>query len=144
MLERLRRLNLAGPLLIAPGTAEKLNEFLKLNPRMPKERLFVDDSSNYQTYKAMGFGRLDFNKPIEDVQGLTAPSLDPATWFTYLSNVMKLSPIRDPAEGVPEGVLLLGGTFVVKGTEVVYARADRLPGDYPKPETVFAELEGKR
>ncbi|CAE7245764.1 unnamed protein product [Symbiodinium sp. CCMP2456] len=31
-----------------------------------------------------------------------------------------------------QGVLLLGGTFVVRGAEVAYAWADRIPGDYPR------------
>lgn len=143
MLQRLKKLNLAGPLMVAPGTVEQLNEFVRLNPSVDKKRLFVDNTPNYENYKNVGFTKLDFNKPLEDAKGLTltAPAMDPMMVLNYMGSVMKLSPVRDVTAGVPEGVLLLGGTFVTKSDKVVYARADRIPGDYPKPAEVFKQLE---
>jgi|TARA_B100001142_G_scaffold227588_1_gene225698 hypothetical protein len=38
--------------------------------------------------------------------------------------------------GVPEGVLRLGGTFVIDGEDVVYAHRENLPGMSPKIEDV--------
>jgi hypothetical protein len=38
---------------------------------------------------------------------------------------------------VPEGVLRLGGTFVVKGDKVLYQWNDRLPGDHPDIQEVL-------
>lgn len=62
-------------------------------------------------------------------------------WWKYFTNVMKLSPI-DPEStgGIPEGVLRLGGTFVVEGDEVLYQWSDQIPGDHPDPREVLQSL----
>jgi hypothetical protein len=61
-------------------------------------------------------------------------------WFKYLSNVGKLTDMKPkPSDkGAPEGVLRLGGTFVVKGPSVVYAWEDPLPGVDPDVDIVVA------
>ena len=38
---------------------------------------------------------------------------------------------------IPEGVLRLGGTFVVSGNDIVYRWSDRLPGDHPDIQQVL-------
>ncbi len=40
--------------------------------------------------------------------------------------------------GVPEGVLRLGGTFVLNGNDVLYAQAEELPGMSPEIKDVLA------
>ena len=51
-----------------------------------------------------------------------------------LTNVAAVAPIRKdkPMTGVPEGVLRLGGTFVLDGDDVNYAHAEELPGTSPE------------
>lgn len=139
MLEELKSLGLAGPLLISVGSPDKLVRFLELNPTLPRDRVFVDASQNYEAYKAMNFLSLDSKMGARNLEGLTmtAPNLDAGTWFGYLTSVVTLSPIRAGEAGIPEGVTLLGGTFVLSGEQVVYASADRIPGDYPKPSDVL-------
>jgi len=57
-------------------------------------------------------------------------------------NVMALSPVRkDEPLSFPEGVLRLGGTFVLDGEDVVYAFADELPGKHPEVADVMAAVE---
>lgn len=118
-------------------TAEKLQKFLELNPNVPEERIFVDSSKTFEAYKAVGFGKLT------DADASTKPKMKPPgfsvkEWWKYITNVVALSPI-DPNEkltGPPEGVLRLGGTFVLKGNDIVYAWADALPGAHPDPGDV--------
>mmetsp|Transcript_16837 Transcript_16837/g.39951 ORF Transcript_16837/g.39951 Transcript_16837/m.39951 type:complete len:92 (+) Transcript_16837:1576-1851(+) len=87
----------------------------------------------------MNFGRIG-SKPVEGVS-LEAPDLGGVSgMLRYFSKITALAPQQKDSAGVPEGVLLLGGTFVVRGEEVVYAWADRIPGDYPRPSEVFAGL----
>lgn len=138
MLKRVEDQGLAGPLMVAPGTAAQLNEFLEQLPEA-RNKVCVDDSENYQAYAAMNFGLIG-DRPAGDVQ-MQAPDLGGIDGvFKYLSKVVSLAPEQKDEDGIPKGVLLLGGTFVVKDAEVVYAWADRIPGDYPKPAEVFAGL----
>lgn len=134
--------------MIAPGKSEQLKRFLELNPKVPKDRVFVDDSDNYKAFKAMKFGSLDKDMPGRENVKMQAPDLGFGGWLDYMGNVVALSPIREGEEGVPQGVKLLGGTFVVgKGKEegdkerVLFASADRLPGDYPRPDAVLSAIE---
>ena len=118
-------------------TAEKLRKFLELNPNVPEERIFVDSSKTFEAYKAVGFGKLT------DADASTKPKMKPPgfsvkEWWKYITNVVALSPIapNEKLTGPPEGVLRLGGTFVLKGNDIVYAWADALPGAHPDPEDV--------
>ena len=118
-------------------TAEKLQKFLELNPEVPADRVFVDTSKTFEAYKAAGFGNLT------DVDKSTKPEMKPPgfslqDWWKYITNVIALSPI-DPNEkltGPPEGVLRLGGTFVLNGDDIAFAWADAVPGAHPEPEDV--------
>lgn len=138
--------------MIAPGKSDQLKRFLELNPTVPMDRVFVDDSENYKAFKAMKFGSLDQELPGRENVKMQAPDLGGlGGWFDYMGNVVALSPIREGEEGVPQGVKLLGGTFVVgKGKEegdkerVLFASADRLPGDYPRPDTVLGAVDALR
>jgi len=142
VLNRLKANDLAGPLMIAPGSVEQLNEFLDELPELARDKVFVDNSDSYEAYRAMRFGRLEFGKSLPDGLSLQAPEMGGFDgWFRYLNKVVSLSP--KPAKGsnsVPEGVTLLGGTLVVRDEQVIYAWADRIPGDHPKPHGVFESL----
>lgn len=131
---------IAGPIFISIGDEEKLKAFLDKNPHIPTTQAFVDDDlKTFGAYKAAGFGRFDEQDPevAKQVQ-MTAPS--GINWWNYATTVMKVSPIpKDQKFGeVPEGVLRLGGTFVVSGDDIVYRWSDRLPGDHPNVQEVLS------
>lgn len=131
-----------GPLFVSIGDVDKLSKFLELNPAIPRAQMFVDDY-NFNAYKAAGFGSMgDIGKlDAKDIK-LTAPRLGGiGGWWKYLSNVAAISPIEKGKSGVPEGVLRLGGTFVVKGDEVVYLWKDKVPGDTPDLEQIMTFVE---
>mmetsp|Transcript_13483 Transcript_13483/g.17036 ORF Transcript_13483/g.17036 Transcript_13483/m.17036 type:complete len:123 (+) Transcript_13483:514-882(+) len=102
--------------------------------------MFVDDY-DFGAYKAVGFKSFtEVDK--ETVKGvkMSAPELSFKQWLSYAGNVGKVSPIpKDMKFGeVPEGVLRLGGTFVVSGQDVVYQWSDRIPGDHPDIDEVVS------
>ena len=99
--------------------------------------LFVDDSPERDAYTGQGFGKIGDVKP--ETSEMSKPGFTPSQWWSYLSNVMSLSPVpKDIKFGeVPQGVLQLGGTFVIEGDDVTYAWADPIPGQHPEPEDVL-------
>ena len=89
--------------------AEKMNKFLDINPMVPRERLFVDDSPTFAAYASAGFKNIgeDQKTSLADATKLTAPRLSAGAWRRYLTNVASLSPVPDGLKfgEVPEGVL---------------------------------------
>ena len=137
--------NIAGPIFISIGDAEKLNVFLDKNPYVPRDQALVDNYS-FGAYEAAGFGR--FDEQDDDLakaamKNMQAPALGFKGAWNYATSVMKVSPIpKDMKFGdIPEGVLRLGGTFVVKGDEILYRWSDRLPGDHPDINKVWSIAE---
>jgi len=123
--------------------------FCKQNPKIPRDSIFVDnDYKNFQAYESVGFtsSLTDEQTKInaKDVK-LQAPDLSMKQWMSYLGNVIKLSPVpKDQKFGeFPEGVLRLGGTFYVRGDDVLYQWNDRLPGDHPVIDDVLAIATAK-
>mmetsp|Transcript_123423 Transcript_123423/g.360409 ORF Transcript_123423/g.360409 Transcript_123423/m.360409 type:complete len:162 (-) Transcript_123423:180-665(-) len=140
----MRALGLAGPLMVSTGTPEQLATFLKANPVVPPECAFVDSSPDYDAYSNVGFGKLEFGKPVPDAEGLSLGPPDLGGfggWMDYFGNVAAVSPKPKEEGQFPEGVKLLGGTVALRGQEVVFASADRVPGDYPAPAAVLERLE---
>lgn len=111
-----------------------MERFLDLNPLVPRRSLYVDDSPDFAAYATAGFGKIGDNDDLKmsDIQ-MKAPQLGFGGWWRYLTNVAALSPVPSDLKfgQVPEGVLRLGGTFVIDGDEVLYAHADSFPGDHP-------------
>lgn len=115
-----------------------MTKFLDLNPLVPRKSLFVDDTPTFEAYTSAGFGKIgdkisDTQVPRESIK-FKAPEMGgPGGWMRYLTNVASLSPVpKDLKFGeVPEGVLRLGGTFVIDGASVLFAHADKFPGDHP-------------
>jgi len=126
--------------LVSIGTVEKLNTFFEAFPDIPRDVMFVDDSRNFALYEACGFGKFTDAKPTKEQAQLKSPDFTFGDWWRYLSNVSKLAPIRPDEKGVPEGVLRLGGTFVLSGDSVEYAFADALPGAHPDINDVLAKV----
>lgn len=122
-----------GPLFVSIGDAEKLNTFLELNPRIPRELALVDDYS-FKAYNAAGLGKIgDDSKAAQEALASGLPPPNGVDWWKYATNVMKISPVpKDlPFGQIPEGVTRLGATFVVDGNDIKYVWADRIPGDHP-------------
>jgi len=138
---------IAGPLFISIGDDKKLGAFLGKNPKIPREQAFVD-GYEFSAYKAAGFGNFDDTDKDEAkaaMKSMAAPDLEGGIkgWFDYFSVVGKVSPV--PADmkfgEIPEGVLRLGGTFVVSGDKIVYRWSDRVPGDHPDIREVLEIAE---
>lgn len=105
--------------------------------------MFVD-GYQFKAYESAGFGRFDQGagkESAKQVKNMSAPDMDGGIvgWWNYLTNVAKLSPLpKDMKFGeFPEGVVRLGGTFVVNGDNILYRWSDRLPGDHPNIEQVL-------
>ena len=69
----------------------------------------------------------------------------PRKWFTYLANVMEVSPIPEDKSqlklgDVPPGVKVLGGTYAIDGDDVVFSHMDEVPGATPEIEEVVASV----
>jgi hypothetical protein len=104
--------------------------------------MFVDDY-DFNAYKNVGFGSMkDFQKNDTEQLKLSAPKLGGfGGWWKYLSNVAAISPVEQGKAGIPEGVLRLGGTFVVKGEQLLYLWSDIIPGNTPDLEDVMLFVE---
>lgn len=128
---KLAQNSVVGPIFVSIGDAEKLNKFLDLNPAVPRDLAFVDDYS-FAAYESAGLGVAGKDMDTRGTK-LTNPGLSMQQWWSYVTNVVGLSPVpKDLKFGeVPAGVLRLGGTFVVRGDEVLYAWKDKIPGDHP-------------
>mmetsp|Transcript_24801 Transcript_24801/g.35570 ORF Transcript_24801/g.35570 Transcript_24801/m.35570 type:complete len:271 (+) Transcript_24801:40-852(+) len=139
--------NISGPFFISIGDQEKLQKFLELNPFMEREKVFVDDFTDFKAYKAVGFGRFDqTDKEVAKQVKLSAPTIGGIkSWWKYFTNLNVLSPIPQGLTfgQIPEGVLRLGGTFVVSGDDIIYRWSDRLPGDHPDVKQVLKIAQEK-
>ena len=112
------------------------------------------DDYSFGAYKSVGFGTfVDVDRDVAKsaMKNMSAPNLDGGIvgWWNYLTNVIKLSPIPNDTSNmkfgdIPEGVLRLGGTFVVKDDEILYRWNDGVPGDHPNIQEVYEiAKEGK-
>jgi hypothetical protein len=141
--QKLNDNNVLGPIFVSVGDSTKLNIFLEKNPLINKQNMFVDSSSKFDAYDTAGFTKKFTDTSPEDAKAvkLSPPKLNFKQWITYITSVGQVSPIpKDQGfgGGVPEGVLRLGGTFVVKGNDIIYQWNDRLPGDHPDIDEVLS------
>ena len=132
---------IAGPIFVSIGDPEKLQAFLDKNPYIDPNQALVD-GYDFEAYKAAGFGRFDEqDKDLakEGAANIGAPTLGLEGWWNYMTSVMKVSPIPPDMKfgDIPEGVLRLGGTYVVQGDQILYRWSDRVPGDHPDIEEVM-------
>ena len=99
----------------------------------------MDWSRTFDLYEAAGFGKIGAVAPAN--AHIKPPAFGWREWWAYLSNVAALAPIRKdvPMTGVPEGVLRLGGTFVLDGDDVAYAHSEELPGMSPEVNDVMRD-----
>ena len=135
---------IAGPVFISIGDQDKLNLFLKNNPKVPRDCLLVDNYT-FDAYNTVGFGRIgqDMDRTVKGARRLQFPPLNPRRWLAYLRSVIRLSPIPSgKVTSFPEGVTVLGGTFGVDGNKIVFSHQDGVPGDHPVPREVIKQLIG--
>ena len=124
------------------GDKEKLGKFLNLNPAVPRELAFVD-GYELEAYAAAGFGSFGQGATPDATKAATRnmkpPGFGTKQWWSYLTNVASLSPIPTGLKfgEVPQGVLRLGGTFLVREDEVIFAHSDKIPGDHPNIDTIM-------
>jgi len=129
-----------GPVFISVGTQEKAEKFLEINPKVPRSLFFVDDTENFEAFAVTGFGSIGEAMPE---MRFAPPGMDPFQWLQYLANFFFLTPLKTDANGlpkaeVPEGVLKLGGVFVLEGDDIVYAYAEPVPGQHAPIKDVLA------
>ena len=119
----------------------KLTKFLELNPDLPKDRCFVDESRTFDVYEAAGFGKIGDTKPADI--NIKPPGFSFGQWFSYLSNVAALAPIRkdEPLRGPPEGVLRLGQAPSCWTAGTSCTRTASLPGTSPEVKDVLADAK---
>lgn len=140
--------NIDGPWFVSIGNSEKLLKFLELNPNIPSDRIFVDDYNSLETYKSIGFENFsNIDTKVLKTVKIRIPKLNFNSWIKYVMNVPTIAPLS-PTEsifktGLPEGGLKNGGTFVVKGDDVIYQWYDRIPGDYPSINDIIEIAKAK-
>jgi hypothetical protein len=104
------------------------------------------DDYDMKAYQSLGLQTLETTNDIaakDAIRQLKAPNLGGwKGWWNYLSNSIQLAPIPKDSKpnGIPQGVLMLGGTFVVDGDEVLFWYEDPLPGVEPNLNEVLNVL----
>lgn len=130
---------IAGPIFVSIGNADKLGAFLDANPDVPRGNIFVDDL-DFDAYNAMDLPKMILDDNVKGAK-VYFPGLSFGQWMSYFSLFNKLAPVPDFEKleigSTPEGVLRLGGTFVVDGNDVVYQWIDRIPTDTPDVDQVL-------
>jgi len=129
----LKQAGVAGPVFVSVGESSQLAKFLELNPKIPKQSTFVDDSTDFDAYTTAGFVQVWENNAMGG-----PPRLSGGEWWKYVTNMMSLTP-KQEGGGMPKGALKLGGTFVIEDDRVIYAWADSKPGDLPIVDDVLKE-----
>ena len=117
---------------------------MEINPAVTPSSAFVDDY-NLEAYTAAGLTKMDTSSKLPEGTSLKPPDMGGfGGWWKYLKNVASVSPAPSAevsSEQVLDSVLRLGGTFVVKGDEVVYQWNDFIPGDTPDLKEVLQAVK---
>mmetsp|Transcript_125963 Transcript_125963/g.268751 ORF Transcript_125963/g.268751 Transcript_125963/m.268751 type:complete len:134 (+) Transcript_125963:1090-1491(+) len=122
----------AGPWFVSVGGPTQLTRFLELNPTVSRDRTFVDPSKDVAGYKSLGL-RPDFSGG----EGVRIGPPEGIDWLSYLGNVTAVSPQIENNQDLGK-VTQQGGTFILEGEDkVLFASADRLPGDEPRVNDVL-------
>jgi len=126
---------------VSIGEPEKLIKFLEMNPKVSEDKIFMDDY-NFKAYDHLGFQKFgldqDFFANLNRVQFPKLRGL--IKWWQYFTSIPTIAPFEEGKYGVPEGGLKLGGTYIVRDSDVLYEWRDKLPGDLPDPKDVMTKL----
>jgi hypothetical protein len=141
-----------GPIFVSIGNVDQLEVFLEQNPKIPRDKILVDDYDHKSYKETMGFTRFDEIKSINQLKGLEFSKLVLPLLGTlgipklveYVKNVLFLAPVEGDVNWreLPEGGLRNGGTIVVGGdTErsILYRWNDKIPSDVPNPSDVYGK-----
>lgn len=138
----LQKNGINGPFFISVGDVGKLDLFLEKNPKVPRDKMFIDTPS-FDAYKSMNLGKLfkDKEKTLRGSKNFKAPGLSFSEWRNYLSSAGQFVKYTDKSGNTDkdftlEVVTQLGATFAVDGEEVVFAYDEGIPGDDPEPSVV--------
>ena len=135
-----------GPAFITIGEADQLKIFLENNPKVPKELIFVDETS-LQAYNAMGLGQIFENKEKTAKGGLKfkPPRLGGfGEWKKYLLNVGRVTPRGSTNQEIIKKVSKLGATYGVSGDKIVYTYEEGVPGDNPDINAVLSAVKAAK
>jgi len=142
--DEVEALGAVGPLFVSIGNPGKLQTFLEKNPTVPQDRIFVDDLETFSGYRSLGFQKFGWNdirrhwKTVEFPPKLSSI----VQGFQYVTSIPSIGPfVKGQSLRVPEGGLVMGGTYVIAGNEIVYEWRDKLPGDLPDPRDVLSAME---
>ena len=125
------------------GNAGQLQEFLASNPSVPRDSMFGDtlDRMSYKNLTLPLISELDSEVAKDAAGQLSAPQgLGMKDWWNYFRSAIKLSPIDRETQKlgqIPEGVLQLGGTFLLLNDDIIYQWNDQLPGNTPDLQEVL-------
>jgi len=140
---RLDAAGVRGPLFISVGRSDQLQKFLELNPELSDAPALIDDSPNFDAYRAAGFNYLLGERPLEAPPDFKPPeAMNGGKWWSYLRNVAQLSPVPKQLKfgEFPTGVKVLGGTYAIDGEAVVFSHMDEVPGATPNIEDVLMSV----
>jgi len=125
----------SGPVFISVGAPEKLAKFLEVNPELKGSTALIDDSSDFAAYRAAGFRSLLGENPLTSPPDWKPWGMGPSKWFLWLQNWRGMSP--DNPWTFPPGVRVLGGTYALNGSDVVFKHQDVVPGATPDINAVL-------
>lgn len=99
----------------------------------------VDSSANFDAYRAAGFTGLMGETPLKSPPDFKPPrDMSGGKWWSYLRNVLNLSPKPATPGEFPTGVKVLGGTYVIDDDEVLFDHQDVVPGATPAISEVLS------
>jgi hypothetical protein len=128
-----------GPLFISVGKPEQLQRFLEVNQEVNPKNALIDSSSTFEAYRSAGFTNLLGDKKLEKPPDFKPPkTMTGGKWFSYLKNVATIAPQAEKFGQWPDGVRVLGGTYVIDGDEVLFSHQDTVPGATPDLKEVFS------
>jgi len=111
---------------------------------MKMDQFYVDGYQT-QSYKNAGLSMMDMASL--SLSNIKKPNLGGVgQWWKYVSNFKNLAPIPDGGRfgDIPDTVLMLGGTFVMNGDEIIYKWKDSYPGETPNIEEVLGIAAGNK
>ena len=111
---------------------------------MKMDQFYVDGYQT-QSYKNAGLSMMDMASL--SFSNIKKPKLGGVgQWWKYVSNFKNLAPIPDGGKfgDIPDTVLMLGGTFVMNGDDIIYKWKDSYPGETPNIEEVLGIAAGNK
>lgn len=103
---------------------------------------FIDSTPTFEAYRAAGFVNLMDSEYLAKLN--KAPEMKAPGWLGfskllgYLKNFFFISPRPSTPNTIPEGVKVLGGTYVLDADSIAFSHQDKVPGATPEIADVLA------